>query len=73
MTADQFEALRQLSGWHSDSQRVEALRLHLVEGIPQADAARFAGVKANNLGHAVTAARRTIQHAERLVGKSKKT
>jgi predicted DNA-binding protein (UPF0251 family) len=57
MTADQFNALSALLGGSSQQVR-EALRLVLVEGMRQADAARQAGVTRQSLNRRMGKAKR---------------
>lgn len=70
MTADQFNALSALLGGSSQQVR-EALRLVLVDGLNQTDAAALAGVARPNLTRRVQQARRVIELAGRVAGAQK--
>jgi predicted DNA-binding protein (UPF0251 family) len=69
MTPDQFNALSALLGGSSQQVR-EALRLVLVEGMRQADAARQAGATRQALNRRMRQAAKIMGHARRIVGVS---
>jgi DNA-directed RNA polymerase specialized sigma24 family protein len=67
LTPDQFDALAELLGGSSAPLR-QALRLVLVDGLSQVDAAALAGVARPNLTRRVQQARAVIDAARRLIG-----
>lgn len=67
LTPDQFDALAELLGGSSEPLR-QALRLVLVDGLTQVDAAALAGVARPNLTRRVQQARNVLKIAQRLVG-----
>lgn len=67
MTAEQFEALRQLMGWHKSSPMADACRLVLVQGMSQAQAARETGALAQHVNRSLARVRQVRSAAEQLV------
>lgn len=69
MTSKQFEALAQLMRLRSSPSR-EALRLVLVDGLTQSEAADRAGIPRTNVTRQVTSARRVLELARDLTSTS---
>lgn len=63
MTPAQFQALRQLMGWHPGSAVADACRLVLVEGLTHTAAAAATGVARPN----VTASLRKVRQVQEAV------
>ncbi len=67
MTDDQFTALATLMRLRASPSR-EAVRLVLVDGMRQADAARAVGISASALGNAIRAAKLAVELVKVVVG-----
>ena len=70
MPPDRFDALSQLLRPRPDSQARELVRLVLVDGLTQADAARQLGATEQAASNALRAARATLELASVAVGPS---
>lgn len=67
MTVEQFEALRQLMGWHQGSSVADACRMVLVEGKTQSEAARATGTERQNVYRSLRKVRQVQDAAQTLV------
>ena len=72
MTPASFDALSRLLRHRHDSQARELVRLVLVDGLTQADAARQVGATEQAASNALRAARATLELARVAVGPVKK-
>ena len=72
MTPASFDALSRLLRHRPDSQARELVRLVLVDGLTQADAARQLGATEQAASNALRAARATLELARVAVGPAKK-
>lgn len=72
MTPASFDALSRLLRHRPDSQARELVRLVLVDGLTQADAARQLGATEQAASNALRAARATLELARVAVGPVKK-
>ncbi|GEM_PF-4400665 len=68
MTAEQYQALHRLMGWHKGAPIAGACALVLVEGMTQAEAARLMGTTRQGVNRALARVQQVRQAAAVLVG-----